>query len=117
MAALTATERASVRRNLGYPDIGRMQVVDIESAMDLLSSEGCVEARAILASLVAVSTASASAAANSVYAEIEDIKFRDSDSSVITDRERVRLRRELATLLGVADMTRTASTGGSMLRG
>jgi hypothetical protein len=115
--ALDNSQKAKIRRYLGYPDVGTELDWRLEGAMSQLSAEGEVEVEAILASLAALD---AQRTTNLTYANLkraEEVWFYEGGGALLI-QERTRLIAELAGILGVSVNTTTAaSSGGACLRG
>lgn len=114
--ALTDTQRAKVRRYLGYPDVGTELAHSLEGAMDNLTEAGEVEVEDILAK---IATIDAQVDGNVAYAHLkraEDVEFYAGGFGALSGR-RNQLIDELANILGVDHMNTTGSRGGPCLRG
>jgi hypothetical protein len=115
--ALDNSQKAKIRRYLGYPDASQLRYDRLEDAMSGLSAEGEVEVESILASLAALDT---QRTANLPYANLkraEEVEFYEGGRSLLM-QERTTLIAELAGILGVpVNTTTAASSGGACLRG
>lgn len=115
--ALDNSQKAKIRRYLGYPDVSQLRYDRLEDAMSGLSAEGEVEVEAILTS---IATLDAQRTSNIAYANIqraEEVWFYEGGSALLM-QERARLIGELAGILGVPlNSSASASSGGACLRG
>lgn len=115
--ALDNSQKAKIRRYLGYPDVGTELDWRLEGAMNQLSAEGEVEVEAILA---AIATLDAQRTSNLSYLNLkraEEVEFYDGGTALLM-QERARLIDELAGILGVPlNSSASASSGGACLRG
>lgn len=97
--ALDDTQKATIRRHLGYPDVGTEPDYRLESAMNVLSPAGEVQVEGILTRLAALETAEDNAAANGAYERVEDVVFRSNSVPLTAGRDRI--VGQLAATLGV----------------
>jgi hypothetical protein len=115
--ALDASQKAKIRRYLGYPDVANEPYWLLEDHLNGLSAEGEVEVESILASLAALD---AQRVTNVAYANLkraEEVEFYEGGGALLM-QERARLIAELAGILGVpVNTTTAASGGGACLRG
>lgn len=115
--ALDNSQKAKIRRYLGYPDVSQLRYDLLEDAMSGLSAEGEVEVESILASLAALDTQRTT---NLTYLNLkraEEVEFYEGGGALLM-QERARLIAELAGILGVpVNTTTAASSGGACLRG
>ena len=115
--ALDNSQKAKIRRYLGYPDVGTELDWRLEGAMNQLSAEGEVEVGAILASIAALDTQRTSNLAYANLKRAEEVEFYDGGFALL-NTERTRLIQELANILGVpANSAAASSGGGACLRG
>lgn len=103
--ALDSTQKAKIRRYLGYPDSGRDQYYDLEGAFTTLSAAGEVEVEAIMADIAAIDTRSTAVAGTAGLTRVEDVWFSSGDGFRDLDARRARLIGELAALLGITHMS------------
>lgn len=118
--ALTDSEKAQVRRWLGYPDINRLNQPELESAMDALSPEGEAVAREILVELDKLNEEIGSARSATRVTRVEDVWFSGGEGLETMRQDARRLVRDLANLLGVDPKSLPFSSGygcGVMQRG
>ncbi len=114
--ALDNSQKAKIRRYLGYPDVSQLRYDRLEDAMSGLSAEGEVEVEAILASLAALDTQRTT---NLTYLNLkraEEVEFYEGGSALLM-QERTRLIDELAGILGVPVNSPASASGGACLRG
>lgn len=115
--ALDASQKAKIRRYLGYPDVANEPYWLLEDHLNGLSAEGEIEVESILASLAALD---AQRTTNLTYLNLkraEEVEFYEGGGALLM-QERARLIAELAGILGVPVNTATAaSSGGACLRG
>lgn len=114
--ALDNSQKAKIRRYLGYPDASQLRYDRLEDAMSGLSAEGEVEVEAILASLAALDTQRTT---NLTYLNLkraEEVEFYEGGSALLM-QERTRLIDELAGILGVPVNSPASASGGACLRG
>lgn len=116
--ALDASQKAKIRRYLGYPDVANEPFYLLEDHMSGLSAEGEVEVESILASLASLD---AQRTANLTYANLkraEEVEFYDGGFALLGG-ERSRLIEDLSNILGVPVNPSAAASGGggACLRG
>lgn len=114
--ALDNSQKAKIRRYLGYPDASQLRYDRLEDAMSGLSAEGEVEVEAILASLA---TLDAQRTSNLSYLNLkraEEVEFYNGGTALLM-QERARLIDELASILGVPVNFPASASGGACLRG
>lgn len=106
--ALDASQKAKIRRLLGYPDPSVMrptQILDtgIEWALDNVSAEGEVEIEAALAAIATIDTALTQPAAIQGLKSVGmgEVVWRDDGPANTLRVERSRYAREIASILGV----------------
>lgn len=102
--ALDATQKASIRRYLGYPDpsVNTLQRFSLEGNMDEVSAEGEVEIEAILTRLGAIETKYTSVRAYAGLKRAEDVEFYGGGEALVTlGDEGNSLVDQLARILGV----------------
>lgn len=116
--ALDNSQKAKIRRYLGYPDVSQLRYDMLEDAMSGVSAEGEVEVELILASLAALDTARTNAIAYAGIKRAEDVEWYEGGQLSSLQPERNRLIAELARILGVEPIPLTgAGFGGACLRG
>jgi len=103
--ALDASQKAKIRRYLGYPDIGRESFSDLEGAFSTLSAAGETEVETILADIAALDTRSSTVAGTAGLTRVEDVWFSAGSGFADLAARRAQLVSELAALLGVSVMT------------
>lgn len=115
--ALDNSQKAKIRRYLGYPDASQLRYDRLEDAMSGLSAEGEVEVEAILASLAALDAQRVTNLAYLNLKRAEEVEIYEGGGALLM-QERARLIAELAGILGVpVNTTTAASSGGACLRG
>jgi hypothetical protein len=118
--ALTSSQKAQVRRYLGYPDGYRYVYTELENAMTALSAEGETLVGTILTSLALIETKLAASWDRMKVTQVEDVHFAGSGEIGALRNEGRRLATDLASLLSVR-MLRvpfSSSTGnGATIRG
>lgn len=115
--ALDASQKAKIRRYLGYPDVANEPFYLLEDHLNGLSAEGEVEVESILTSLAALDSQRVT---NLTYLNLkraEDVEFYEGGGALLM-QERTRLIDELAGILGVpVNSPASATSGGACLRG
>ena len=111
--ALTATQRAQVRRLLGFPDVNRERYHRLEGAMTALSAEGEAEVVAKLTSLTSIDTTLTASWSRQKAKRVEDIHLAGFDEIAALRDEGNRLVCDIATVLGVQPRKLPYSTPSS----
>ena len=114
--ALTDTQKAKIRRYLGYPDVNREAHHDLEGAMDALSAEGETIALDILSKLDSMETTSTTTWSRAGIERVEDVWFSPSDTVGMLGAERSRLVNDLANLLDVSPMNGAGGCSSGVAR-
>lgn len=117
--ALTDTQKAQVRRALGYPDIYR-EPSNLESAFGALSPEGEAVVVELLGELAALRERMTAAQGQQGLKRVEDVEFFGAASLTALGAEGNRLARELAGVFGVEPRRLPFASGwggGPCLRG
>lgn len=114
--ALDNSQKAKIRRYLGYPDASQLRYDRLEDAMSGLSAEGEVEVEAILASLAALDAQRTSNLSYLNLKRAEEVEFYNGGTALLM-QERARLIDELAGILGVPVNSPASASGGACLRG
>lgn len=110
--SLTATQRAKVRRHLGFPDGNRELSADLEGAMTSLSAEGEVEVVDVLTQIDTISTSLQESWARQKVVRAEEVTLAGADEIMALRAEGNRLAATLASILGV-EPRRLAFTSGA----
>lgn len=111
--ALTDTQKASVRRFLGFPDGNRLARSSLEGAMDSLSAEGEVVVEAILDQLATINSTLAGSWSRQKVLRAEEVTLAGAEEIRALRAEGRRLANELAALLGVTILVDVFSGGSS----
>lgn len=109
--ALTGTQKASVRRYLGYPDVNRETYLGLEGAMDAISAEGEVIVADILAQIVDLDATLRSSWSRQKVKRAEEVELWGGDEILNLRMEGARLAGELAALLDVQILRNVFSSG------
>ena len=109
--ALDLTQRAQIRRHLGYSDISAGGTSPLETAMDVLSAESEVIVEEILADLATLRTTMGTARTRMTITRAEEVHFNSEVGMRELRAEGQRLLEELAAVFGVENMN-TAYSGG-----
>jgi hypothetical protein len=110
--ALTADQRASVRRYLGYPDRIQGYYSLLEGSMDSLSAAGETQLVSLLTKLASLETRLESFWATSNLKRAEEVEFFEGGHrGLLTEGER--LVRQLSQLLNIAIEASAFSSGAS----
>lgn len=118
--ALTTTQKAGVRRYLGYPDINRESHQGLESAMVALSAEGEVVVGDLLTQLAAIDAQLQTSWSRQKVVKAEDVILAGHDEILGLRHEGRRLAGQLAGTLGVEprrDAFGSGNTAGQAGRG
>lgn len=100
--ALDASQKAKIRRYLGYPDSQELENWALEGALTNLSAEGEIEVEEILAAIASINTDLSSSQARQGIVRVEDVEWsRNGGAAAGLLAERARLAREIASILGV----------------
>jgi len=110
--ALTATQKASVRRYLGYPDVNREPHHNLEGALVALSAEGEAIVIDILAKLATLDTRLESRQATQGIKRAEEVEFFETAGLTGLWMEGRRLVEQLAALLDVQIRRQIYGPGG-----
>ena len=115
--ALTLTQKAQIRRYLGYPDVNRLQNYTLEGALSALSDEGEVVVEGIMAELATVDTQRAAVRGRAKgLSRVEDVHYDTSSALADLNTERRRLVADLGNTLNVQPMS-SSGNAGYLLRG
>lgn len=118
--ALTADQRAQVRRYLGYSDISAGGTSPLEQAMDVLSSEGETIVASILSEISTLRSQMLTNLGRMGLTRAEEVSFDNVNATPMLRGEGSRLVRELAAIFGVevrVDPFAAAATSGVLRRG
>lgn len=110
--ALTSTQKASVRRYLGYPDVNRLMHHDLEGAMVAISAEGEVVVADLLAKLATLDTQLATKWTTQGIKRAEEVEFFEAGGITGLWMEGRRLVEQLAALLDVQIRRQIYGPGG-----
>lgn len=112
--ALSDTEKASIRRYLGFPDSNRQLHMNtrIEGALDALSPEGEVEVRVQLVDLAAIETTLRGSWGRQKVLKAEEVTLAGDGEIRALRAEGNRITGMLADILGVT-ARRSVFTSGS----
>lgn len=112
--ALTADQKAQVRRYLGYPDVNRGSYHNLEGALTAVSAEGETIVAAILVQLATCQTALEASWGRQKVSRAEEITLAGHDEVIALRAEGNRLAKDLGVLLDVEPRrTPFASSSGS----
>lgn len=110
--ALTDTQKASVRRFLGYPDVNRELSLELEGAMTALSAEGEAVVIELLDQLAELDATLRSSWTRQKVKRAEEVELWGADEIKALRQEGSRLANELAAVLDV-DIRRNVFGGGA----
>jgi hypothetical protein len=110
--ALTATQKAQIRRYLGYPDANRQDHYHLVGAMDALSAEGEVIVTALLTSLETIQTKLSQSWDRQKVHIVEDITLAGHDEIKALREEGNRLASDLGVALDTPPRRLPFSSGG-----
>ncbi len=114
--ALDDSQKAQIRRWLGYPDVNRLHHPGLEGAMDAISPEGEVVVEDILAQLLDVDVGRTGARSRLKALEVEEIKLNPGNEGLEYRKDGRSLVCQLAATLDVQvhkDVFSTAGAGSS----
>lgn len=112
---LTDSQKAQVRRYLGYSDINRSCHWELESAFDALSTEGQALVVSILEDIEGIDTELTAQRSKMGVVRVEDVWFSASDGVMGLRSERQRLVQDLANVFGL--QPRTGGSSGRVYKG
>lgn len=116
--ALTATEKATIRRHLGYPDVNRLPSASLEGALDALSPEGEEVVRDLLTRIAAAEARGDARGATSNIKRAEEVEFfGPAEAAAGLRADLRRLIDQLAATLDVQIRNRSGAGGGPCGRG
>jgi hypothetical protein len=110
--ALTAAQKAKIRRYLGYPDVNRGLRLELEGAMTALSSDGETEVVDLLSKLATIETTLVEAQGRQKVIKAEEVTLAGDAELRALWREGNRYAATLAAILGV-DVLRNPYGGAS----
>lgn len=111
--SLSTTQRAKVRRYLGYPDGNRELSQALEGAMTSLSAEGEVEVTGILTQLATLETSLESSWARQKVVRAEEVTLAGADEIMTLRAEGNRLAATLASIFGVEPRRQVFTSGAA----
>lgn len=111
--SLSTTQRAKVRRYLGFPDGNCELSSSLEGAMTSLSAEGEVEVVAVLTQLATIETSLESSWARQKVIRAEEVTLAGADEIMALRAEGNRLASTLASILGVEPRRQAFTSGAS----
>lgn len=111
--SLTTTQRAKVRRYLGYPDGNRELSSSLEGAMTSLSVEGEAEVVSVLSQLATIEANLESSWARQKVVRAEEVTLAGADEIMALRAEGNRLAATLGSLLGVEPRRQAFTSGAS----
>lgn len=100
--ALTATQKANIRRYLGYPDITQGSASTLEGVMLAISAEAETQIGTILTDLATIETTLRASWSRQMVTRAEDVTIAGPQEIRSLRAEGNRLARHLASVLGVA---------------
>ena len=120
--ALTTTQRAAIRRYLGFPDVNRQIFGNdaLEQTFDALTPEGEVEVVALLAKLATIDATLESSWSRQKVIKAEEVTLAGDGELRALNREGARLASQLADHLGITkrrNVFSSGSRGGPAIRG
>ena len=110
--ALTDTQKAEVRRYLGYADQSQGYYSVLEGAMAVLSAGGEVQVTALLTDLAAIEAALRNPWTIQKVKRAEEVQLWVSDGLIALRQEGNRLVNQLANMFGVPVLSSAFSPGG-----
>lgn len=116
--ALTTTQKAQIRRYLGFPDVNRQSDQRLESAMDVLSAEGETFVGGLLTQLATVETMLTDSWGRQKVVRAEEVTLAGDGEIRALRAEGARLAADLAVALDVTPRRApfTSSAGSAPLR-
>lgn len=110
--ALTDSQRAEVRRYLGYSDLSAGLYSTLEGAMAALSAAGVAQVAIVLADLAAIEARLRSSWTRQAVIKAEDVTLAGRDEILALRQEGSRLAGMLASIFGV-EVQRSVFTSGA----
>lgn len=99
--ALTLTEKADLRKFLGYTDLDQGQYSDVEGSMLAVSDEGQVQLRVLLADLATIESRLRDSWKHQKAVRVEQVTLAGADEIINLRREGSRLASNCASILGL----------------
>jgi hypothetical protein len=117
--ALTATQKANVRRFLGYADVSQGRYSDLEGLLVSLSAEAETQIIAILTDLATIETSLRASWGRQSVTRVEDVHLAGPGEIGALRSEGNRLAKHLSTIIGapVLQLPFASSGGGFARRG
>lgn len=110
--ALTDTQKASIRRYLGYPDWRQGAYSLLEGRMSVLSDEGEIEVEGLLTDIGTIETRIKAIYSLQHVTRAEEVELRGPEGVASLRMEGRRLVEQLAAMLGVPIERNAFATGG-----
>lgn len=117
--ALTDSQKASIRRYLGYPDVNRGSFSELEGAMLAISSAGETVVATLLTALDGINTRLTAAWDRQNVIQVEDVKLAGPTEIQALRSEGDRLARDLAQVFDLTPrrLPFSSGSGGAFRRG